>query len=58
MCFDGKGSVPVDVVLGEAQSSVLEPLLFILYISELFHIVENYMVGYANDITICTVIPR
>ena len=40
------------------QGSVLELLLFILYASEFFHIVENYMVGYANDTTVYAVIPR
>ena len=39
------------------QGSVLE-MLFILYASEFFHIVENYMVAYANDTKIYAVIPR
>ena len=40
------------------QGSVLEPLLFILYTFELFQIVENHMVRYADDTAIYTVIPR
>ena len=53
-----KVSVSVGVVAGVPQDSVLEPLLFILYTSELFHIVENYAVDYANDTTIYTVITK
>ena len=34
----------VDDVLGVPQGRVLEQLLFIMYTSELFHIVENHMV--------------
>ena len=47
----------VDVVSGVPQGSVLGPLLFTLYTSELFHIVGNHMVGYANDTTIKPLIP-
>ena len=49
--LDGKISASVDVV-----SRVT--LLFILYTSELFHIVENRIVGYADDTMIYAVIPR
>ena len=42
-----------DVLLG----TVLEPLWFILYISELFHIARNYIVGYADDNIVYAVIP-
>ena len=48
----------VDVVPGIPQGSILEPLLFILYTSELFHTVGNHIVGFADDTTIYTVIPR
>ena len=48
----------MDFVLGSPQGNVLEPLLFILYTSELFHIVGNHMVGYAGDTTINAIIPR
>ena len=47
--LDSKVCVPVDVVSGVPQGSFLEPLLFILYTSELFHIVRNHMLGDADD---------
>ena len=53
-----KISVLIDVVSGVLQGSVLEPLLFILYTSELFHIVGKHMVAYANDTTTYAVIRR
>ena len=49
--LDGKISVSVDVVSRVPQSSVLGPLLFILYTS------ENHILGYADDTAICSVIP-
>ena len=52
MQSDGKVSASVDVVSGVPQGSVLGPLLFILYASELSHIVGNHIVGYADDITV------
>ena len=50
--LNGRVSASVDVVSGVTQGCVLEPLLFILYTSELFHIVRNHIVGYADDTTI------
>ena len=44
MCLDGKVSASVDVVLEVPQGSILGSLLFILYITELYHIVENQIV--------------
>ena len=58
MCLEGKVSVSDDMVSKVPQGSILEPLLFILYTSELFHIVGNYMVGYEDDTTMHAVIPR
>ena len=58
VCLDGKVIELVDVVSRVPQGSVLEPLLFRLYTSELFHRVGNYIVGYADDTTIYAVIPR
>ena len=52
MGLGGKVSASVDLVLGV---SILEPLLFILYIIELFHIVGNNIEGYADDTTIYAV---
>ena len=48
---DGKVSASTDVVLGVPQGSVLWAL-FILYTSELFHILGNHIMSYANDTTI------
>ena len=50
----GKVSGSVDVVPRVLQSNVLEPLLFILYTSELFHIVGNHIVGYTDGTTFYT----
>ena len=46
---DGCRSKLVDFVSGVPQSSVLGPLLFLLYTSELFSILENKLIGYADD---------
>ena len=39
------------------QGSVLGPLLFLLYTSELFSILENKLVGYADHSTFMAVVP-
>ena len=39
------------------QGSVLSPLLFLLNISELFSILENKLLGYADDSTLIAVVP-
>ena len=49
---DGSRSQLVDVVLEVPQSSVLGPLLLILCTSELFSILENKLIGYADDSTL------
>jgi len=54
---DGVRSHLVDVVSGVPQGSVLGPILFNLYTSDLFSILENEMVGYADDSTLIAVIP-
>ena len=54
---DGCQSKLVDVVSGVPQGRVLGPLLFILYTSELFSILENKLIGYANDSTLIAVEP-
>ena len=46
---DGCRSKLVNVVSGVPQGNVLGPLLFLLYMSELFSIVENKLIGYADD---------
>ena len=52
----GKVSASVNLVSRVPQGSVLGSLFFILYTYELFHIVGDYIEGYANDSTIYTVI--
>ena len=54
---DGCRSKLVNVVSGVPQGSVLGPLLLLLYTSELFPILENKLIGYADDSTLMTVVP-
>ena len=39
------------------QGSVFGPFLFLLYISELFSILENRLIGYADDSTLMALVP-
>ena len=54
---DGCQSKLVDVVSGVPQGCVLDPLLFLLYTSELLSILENMLIGYADDSTLMAVVP-
>ena len=54
---DGCRSKLVNVVSGVLQGSVLGPLLSLLYRSELFHILENKLIGYADESTLMAVVP-
>ena len=54
---DGSRSKLVNVVSGVLQGSVLGPLLFLLYTSELFSILENKLIDYADDSTLMAVVP-
>ena len=54
---DGCQSKLADVISGVPQSSVLGPLLFLFYTSELFSILENKLIGYADDPTLMAVVP-
>ena len=57
--MDGCHSKLVDVISGVPQDSVLGPLLFLLYTSELFSILENKLIGNADDyFDGCCAIPR
>ena len=47
----------VNVVSGVPQGNVLGLLLFLLYTSELFSILENKLIGYAHDFTLMAVVP-
>ena len=53
--MDGSRSKLVNVVLEVPQGSVLGRLLFLLYTSELFSILENKLIGYADDSTLMAV---
>ena len=55
--MDGCQSKLVNVVSGVPQGGVLGPLLFLLYTSELFSILENKIIGYADDSTLMAVVP-
>ena len=54
---DGCRSKLVNVVSGLPQGCVLGPVLFLLYTSELFSILENKLIGYADDSTLMAVVP-
>ena len=54
---DGCRSKLVNVVSGVPQGSDLGPLLYLLYTSELFSILENKLIGYADDSTLISVVP-
>ena len=54
---DGCHSKLINVVSGVLQGSVSGPLLFLLYTSELFSILENKLIGYADDSTLMAVVP-
>ena len=47
----------VNVMSGWPEGSVLGPLLFLLYTSEFFSILENKLIGYADDSTLIAVVP-
>ena len=47
----------INVVSGISQSSVLGPLLFLMYTSEFFSIMENKLISYADDSTLMAVVP-
>ena len=54
---DGCRSKPVIVVSGVPQGCGLGPLLFLLYTSELFYILENKLIAYADDSTLMAFMP-
>ena len=54
---DGFRCKLVNVVSGVPQGSVFGPLLFLLYTSELFSILGNKLICYADDSTFMAVVP-
>ena len=54
---DGCWRKLVKVVSGVPQGSVLGQLLFLQYTSELFSILENKLICYADDSTLMAVVP-
>ena len=54
---DGCRNKLVNVVSRVPQGSVLGPLLFLLYTSDLFSILENKLIGYTDDSTLMAVVP-
>ena len=54
---DGCQSKLVNVVSGVQQGSVLGPLLLLLYTLELFSILKNKLIGYADDSILMAVVP-
>ena len=55
---DGATSEWIPIVDGVIQGSVLGPLLFIIYTSEMFELLENRLYAYAHDSTLLTVVPK
>ena len=47
----------INVVSGVPQCIILGSLLSLLYTSELFSILENKLIGYADDSTLVAVLP-
>ena len=54
---DGCRSKQVNVVSGVSRGSVSGRLLFLLYTSDLFLILENKLICYANDSTLIAIVP-
>ena len=50
--MDGCRSKLVNIVCGLPKSSVLGPLLFLLFTLELIYNLENKLIGYGNDSTL------
>ena len=53
---DGASSEWIPIISGVPQGSVLGPLLFILYATKMFELVENRRFAYADDTTLLAVV--
>ena len=54
---DGCWSKLVNVVSGVLQGIALGPLLFLLYMAELFSVLENKLISYADESTLMAIVP-
>ena len=50
--LDGAASEWIPIISGMPQGTVLGPLLFILYTSKMFELVENRLFAYADNSTL------
>ena len=55
---DGATSEWITIVSGFSQGSVLDPLLLILYTSEMFELVDNRLYDHADDSTLLIVVRK
>ena len=55
---DGAASEWIPIIPGVSQWSVLGPLLFILYTSEMFELIENRLFAYADDSLLLAVVRK
>ena len=56
VCIDGELSDVSNVISGVPQGSVLGPLLFIIYTSDMWSGLENKLIAYADDATLAACI--
>ena len=55
---DGAESEWITIISGVRHGSVLGPLMFFLYTTEMFELVENSLFAYADDSTILAVVHK
>ena len=55
---DGATSEWIAIFSGKPQGSVFGPLVFILYTSEMFDLVENTLYAYADDSKLVAVVQK
>ena len=57
LCVDGQYSDLRNIISGVPQGSVLGPLLYIIYTSDMWHGLGNKLVAYVDDATLMSVVP-